>query len=63
MNITAQPATPSPNLDISLELQDANGGLIVANNPAAALNATLSASIPAGLYYVKVTNSAAGDAA
>lgn len=61
INVTGQPATPSPNLDIELQLQDTNGGVIATNNPAASLNATLTANVPAGLYYLKVTNSAAGN--
>lgn len=61
VTINAQPASPSPNLDISLEIQDSNGALMGAvGNPAAALNASLSMTLPPGLYYLKVTNSGVG---
>ncbi|HWA26765.1 MAG TPA: DVUA0089 family protein [Lacunisphaera sp.] len=43
-----------PNLDVFLELQDANGSTLAINNPDASLSASVTQYIPAGTYYVKI---------
>jgi hypothetical protein len=56
VTINAVDPSSSPNLDIVLELQDAAGATIgAASNPPAALNATVSATLSQGQYYVKVS--------
>ena len=57
VSISATDPSSSPNLDIVLELQDSNGNTIGAvSNPPAALNASISATVPqAGQYYLKVS--------
>lgn len=57
--INAADPSVSPNLDIVLELQQANGSPIQTSNPPAALNATVSANLTAGQYFVRVTSTGA----
>ncbi len=59
--ITATDPSSSPDLDIVLELQDAQGLVIQTNNPATSLGATVSATLAAGQYYVKVSPTGAGN--
>lgn len=60
VNIIGTPASPSPNLDIALELYNSAGALIRSVNPAGQLAATLSMDVAAGIYYVRVLNAAEG---
>ncbi len=47
--------SPSPNLDAQLELLDAAGNVLASDNPADALEAAVSATLPAdGNYYLRV---------
>ncbi len=66
ISLTVHPATmPSGprggNLDVSLELYDAAGRLLLTNNPPETLAASVSTPLTAGLYFVAVRNSGAGD--
>jgi subtilisin-like proprotein convertase family protein len=61
VNITATPFVFYPNLDILLELQNANGVVIASANPDLALNASISQNVAAGVYYVKVKGTGRGD--
>jgi PKD repeat protein len=54
VQITVAPGLRSPNLDIALELLDMAGNVVAASNPATALNAGISATLPAGGYYLKI---------
>lgn len=49
------------NLDVILELYDSSLTLVANSNPLADTNATISASVPAGTYYLILKPSAAGD--
>ena len=54
------------NLDIALELQNSDGVPVAAgnnSNPPAQLNASLTANLPQGTYYLRVTSSGAGNPA
>ncbi len=53
--ISATSPSSSPNLDIVLELQDAAGAVLQTNNPATALNASVSATLAQGQYFVRVS--------
>ena len=53
-SITANPATVGPNLDLGLELQDANGVVLATSNPDLQITADITAALAAGTYYVKV---------
>ena len=62
VTISAAPFERSPNLDILLQLRDANGTLLAESNPTAALNASLSVALPAaGTYYLSVQGTGLGD--
>lgn len=61
MTLAANPATVSPNLDLSMELRTSAGALVATSNPASAttntdvatgLGASLSVTIAAGTYTV-----------
>jgi PKD repeat protein len=55
INVSLSPAARSANLDAQLTLHDGAGNVMVSANPADALNASLSAVLPAGgTYYLSV---------
>jgi Bacterial pre-peptidase C-terminal domain/PKD domain/Metallo-peptidase family M12B Reprolysin-like len=60
--VTLSPAARSANLDALIELRNSAGALLASANPADALNASLTFSLPAaGTYYVSVQGVAKGD--
>ena len=59
--INAAAPGSSPNLDLVLELQDANGVVLQTNNPLAALNASFTTTLTTGQYFVKVSPAALGN--
>jgi hypothetical protein len=62
VTVTLSPAARSANLDALVELRDGSGALLASANPADALTAALSFSVPvAGTYYVGVTGIGKGD--
>ncbi|MEQ1862458.1 MAG: putative Ig domain-containing protein [Chthoniobacteraceae bacterium] len=61
LNITATPAPLSPDLDIVLDLLDDTGALLESDNPAAALPASLSRTVPSGVYHLRVRGTGAGN--
>ncbi|SKA94940.1 Putative Ig domain-containing protein [Prosthecobacter debontii] len=69
LQIIAIPNPDTPNLDIDLELQDANGEVLASSRPAGASNKSVSSNfssfilwdLEAGTYYLKVQGSANGD--
>ncbi|PSL02532.1 LPXTG-motif cell wall-anchored protein [Haloactinopolyspora alba] len=77
VSLSATPAEVNPNLDIRLELFDANGEKITEANPetsvdqttppvdrqANGLDATIEQELEAGSYYVRVTGAGQGDPA
>lgn len=46
---------PGTNLDLALELLDANGNSVAIDNSGNSLAATISTSVAAGIYYLKVS--------
>ena len=61
---TVTPANRSANVDARLKLMNASGTVIGDVNPVGALDATLSATLPAaGTYYVSVQGTGEGSAA
>ncbi len=52
---------PDPNLDISMELQSSAGSVLASANPANSLSASLTTNVPRGTYFLKITDSGAGD--
>lgn len=59
--LVASPAALGPNLDITLELRDATGGLLASANPAASLGATISTTLSGGDYFLVVRGCGNGD--
>jgi PKD repeat protein len=55
ITINVKPAAVGPNLDILAELFNAAGNLVASSNPAGPLTASLSLSVPAGKYYLRVS--------
>lgn len=53
--------TRGGNLDLSIELYDSSGKQLLTNNPPATTSACLETNLLAGLYYIAVRNSGAGD--
>ncbi|MEY2418516.1 MAG: hypothetical protein QOG90_1196 [Actinomycetota bacterium] len=75
LTFSANPAPKGPNLDIKLELLDSAGNVITSNDPASAqpssgnddyvtgLGATVSSTVAAGTYFVRVQGVGSGDPA
>jgi PKD repeat protein len=62
VNITLTPAVRSANLDALVTLRNSAGAVLATANPVDALNATLTATLPAaGTYYVSVQGTGKGD--
>ena len=53
--------TRGNNLDVSLELYDESGSLLMADNPPELTAATIATNLNEGRYYLYVRNTAAGD--
>lgn len=61
-SFAAGPSARSPNLDIAIELRDAAGVVLASANPADALAASLTATLPAaGTYYLALRGTGKGD--
>jgi len=60
VNLTARPASVSPNLAIRLELTDDTDRLLLAASPTGTLRASLATNLPAGSYAIKVRGSGRG---
>ena len=54
INLTAAGGPENTMLDIQLELYNASGTLLTTNNPVDVLTASISRTVAAGTYYVKV---------
>lgn len=54
LTLDAKPFERGPNLDILLELLDANGNVIASSNPVDRLDASLTATVAAGRYYIRI---------
>jgi hypothetical protein len=63
VHIQAQPASLGPNLDLAIQLLDADGHTIAMSNPADSLAASLSLDLPAGQYFLSVRGAGFGDPA
>jgi len=60
ISINIDGADLGPNLDIFVELRDANGTLLATQNPADQLGAALNYSVPAGTYFLHVRGAGYG---
>jgi len=61
VSIDAAPAPLSPNLDLVLELLDEGGAVLASSNPIASLPASISKDVAAGVYYLRVRGTGAGN--
>ncbi len=61
INVSATHAEPAPNLDIRLDLLDSSGAIIATSNPSTETNASLSRTVTAGTYYVRVSGTGRGN--
>ncbi len=61
ISLTVTPSGRGPNLDILAELYNASGVLVARSNPADFLAASISATVSAGTYYLKVDGVGKGD--
>ena len=63
LNLNAVGGPRNTMLDIKLDLYDANGSLLVSNNPTADVVASISYTVPTGggTYYVKIDGTGVGD--
>ena len=60
-SFSAQGDSLSQNVDVSLEILDASGAVIGAANPDTLTDATVSATLAAGTYYLRVSGTGRGD--
>lgn len=60
ISLNINPAPRSPNLDILAELYNASGSLVASSNPTT-LNATISANLAAGTYFLVIDGVGTGD--
>lgn len=61
VTINANGAAPSPNLDVLLELEDSTGTVLATANPAGGLDASISRTVAAGDYFIKVRGTGLGN--
>lgn len=61
VELRADPFDRGPNLDILMELLDANGNLLASSNPVSALYAQLAHNLLPGLYYLAIDGVGMGD--
>lgn len=61
VTLNAAPFTPGPNLDIKLDLFDANGTLVANANPDTVLTASITATLAAGQYFLRVDGTGVGN--
>ena len=61
ISLTISPSGLGPNLDILAELYNSGGTLVASSNPADLLAASISTTVSAGTYYLKVDGVGKGD--
>lgn len=62
VNVVLSPAARAANLDLLISLRNSAGTVLASANPATALNASLTATVPAsGTYYVTVEGAGSGN--
>lgn len=61
--VTINVTSAQPTLDVFLEIFNSTGGVVASANPSPSVNASITTSLGAGLYYVKVSGVGDGVAA
>jgi PKD repeat protein len=59
--LSVLPMGLGPNLDVAVDLLDADGGLVASSNPTTGLGASLGVNLSAGTYFVRVRGVGVGD--
>ncbi|MEX2216674.1 MAG: Calx-beta domain-containing protein [Phycisphaeraceae bacterium] len=60
-SLSVAPVIRGANLDVKAELLNASGVVIASSNPADLLSASISMSLSAGTYYLKISGAGKGD--
>lgn len=63
ISLTADVPNPYNNLDARIDLYDGSGTLLATGNPTTSFDATVTATVAAGTYYVSITSTGASSAA
>lgn len=63
VTFTVKPADYFPDLDVLLTITDASGTALATSNPAATLSATISATLPGGVFYLQIDGTGTGNPA
>ena len=58
--IDIKSASTYPNLDVFADLADASGNVVVTSNPATLLSARIAATVPRGIYYLRIRGTGKG---
>jgi hypothetical protein len=61
INLTVNPFSRGPNLDILAQLYNSSGVLVASSNPTDFLSATISTTLNAGTYYLAIDGVGKGD--
>lgn len=61
LNLSIDPVAQGPNLDLVARLYDSSDALLETSNPTDLLGATLSSTLAAGDYTIRITNVGLGD--
>ncbi|BAY27612.1 hypothetical protein NIES2100_74370 [Calothrix sp. NIES-2100] len=61
INLTVNPFTSGPNLDIFAGLYNATGALITSSDLTDSLSASIATTVPTGTYYLKIDGVGKGD--
>lgn len=56
VNLSVKPVSTGPNLDTKLTLYQSNGTILLSDSQETILSASIATSLPAGTYYLAVTN-------
>ncbi|HET6407802.1 MAG TPA: putative Ig domain-containing protein, partial [Chthoniobacteraceae bacterium] len=62
VTLNATGGVASPNLDIEMDLLDVDGSVLASSNPSSQLNASISRTLTAGNYFLRVQGAGVGDA-
>jgi hypothetical protein len=59
---TINAVTAQPSLDVFLQILDVNGSVVASDSPSPSVNASITTTLTAGVYYVKISGVGDGDA-
>jgi hypothetical protein len=59
--LTVKPVTAGPNLDVLAEIVNSSGSVVASNNLSTTVDATVTASLPAGEYLLRISGTGMGN--